>query len=61
MLLKDNITELGSPAAPGAGATAGPDGSAEGAGAAPSARSPLGRELDGRELDGLAHSADKAG
>ena len=55
------VAELGSPAAPGAGATAGPDGSAEGAGAAPSARSPLGRELDGRELDGLAHSADKAG
>ena len=40
---------------PGAG------GSAEGVGAAPSARSPLGRELDGRELAGLAHSADKAG
>ena len=55
------VAELGSPAAPGAGATAGPDGSAEGAGAAPSARSPLGRELDGRELAGLAHSADKAG
>ena len=55
------VAELGSPAAPGAGATAGPDGSAEGAGAASSARSPLGRELDGRELAGLAHSADKAG
>ena len=55
------VAELGSPAAPGAGATAGPDGSAEGAGAAPSARSPLGRELGGRELAGLAHSADKAG
>ena len=55
------VAELGSPAAPGAGATAGPDGSAEGAGAAPSARSPLGRELDGRELAGLAHSANKAG
>ena len=40
---------------PGAG------GSAEGAGAASSARSPLGRELAGRELAGLAHSADKAG
>ena len=53
------VAELGSPAAPGA--TAGPDGSAEGAGAAPSARSPLGRELAGRELAGLAHSADKAG
>ena len=67
------VAELGSPAAPGAGATAGPggttapgatagpDGRAEGAGAAPSARSPLGRELGGRELAGLAHSADKAG
>ena len=40
---------------PGAG------GSAEGAGAAPSARSPLGRELSGRELAGLAHSAGRAG
>lgn len=40
---------------PGAG------GRAEGAGAAPSARSPLGRELSGRELAGLAHSAGRAG
>ena len=40
---------------PGAG------GSAEGAGAAPSTRSPLGRELSGRELAGLAHSAGRAG
>ena len=40
---------------PGAG------GSAEGVGAAPSARSPLGRELSGRELAGLAHSAGRAG
>lgn len=67
------VAELGSPAAPGAGAAGGPggttapgaadgpDGRAEGAGAASSARSPLGRELDGRELAGLAHSADKAG
>lgn len=55
------VAELGSPAAPGAGAADGPDGSAEGAGAASSARSPLGRELAGRELAGLAHSADKAG
>ena len=55
------VAELGSPAAPGTGATAGPGGRAEGAGAAPSARSPLGRELSGRELAGLAHSADKAG
>ena len=55
------VAELGSPAAPGAGATAGPDGSAEGAGAAPSARSPLDRELSGRELAGLAHSAGRAG
>ena len=49
------VAELGSPAVPGAG------GSAEGAGAAPSARSPLGRELSGRELAGLAHSAGRAG
>lgn len=63
------VAELGSPAAPGAGGTAGPSGapgpgaggSAEGAGAAPSARSPLGRELSGRELAGLAHSAGRAG
>ena len=51
------VTELGSPAAPGPGGR----GSAEGAGAAPSARSPLGRELSGRELAGLAHSAGRAG
>ena len=51
------VAELGSPAAPGAGA----GGSAEGAVAAPSARSPLGRELSGRELAGLAHSAGRAG
>ena len=57
------VTELGSPAVPGPGGTAGPGagGSAEGAGAAPSARSPLGRELSGRELAGLAHSAGRAG
>ena len=78
------VTELGSPAVPGAGdpggaagasgtvsasGTAGPSGvpgpgaggSAEGAGAAPSTRSPLGRELSGRELAGLAHSAGRAG
>lgn len=63
------VAELGSPAAPGAGGTvnaggtAGPGagGSAEGAGAAPSARSPLSRELSGRELAGLAHSAGRAG
>ena len=75
------VTELGSPAAPGAGGlagaggtasasgTAGPSGvpgpgaagRAKGAVAAPSARSPLGRELSGRELAGLAHSAGRAG
>ena len=69
------VTELGSPAVPGAGGlasaggTAGPSGvpgpgaggSAEGTGAAPSVRSPLGRELSGRELAGLAHSAGRAG
>ena len=75
------VTELGSPAAPGAGGLAGAggtasasgtagasgvpgpgaSGSAEGAGAAPSARSPLDRELSGRELAGLAHSAGRAG
>ena len=63
------VAELGSPAAPGAGGLAGAGGvpgpgaggSAEGVGAAPSARSPLGRELSGRELAGLAHSAGRAG
>ena len=69
------VTELGSPAVPGAGGLVsaggavstggvpgpGAGGSAEGAGAAPSARSPLGRELSGRELAGLAHSAGRAG
>ena len=57
------VAELGSPAAPGAGglAGAGAAGRAEGAGAAPSARSPLGRKLSGRELAGLAHSAGRAG
>ena len=63
------VAELGSPAAPGAGGLAGAGaapgpgagGSAEGAGAAPSARSPLGRKLSGRELAGLAHSAGRAG
>ena len=52
------VAELGSPAAPGAG---GGLASAVGVGAAPSARSPLGRELSGRELAGLAHSAGRAG
>ena len=48
---------------PGASGVPGPgaSGSAEGAGAAPSARSPLDRELSGRELAGLAHSAGRAG
>ena len=55
------VAELGSPAAPGAGGLAGAAGRAEGAVAAPSARSPLGRELSGRELAGLAHSAGRAG
>ena len=69
------VTELGSPAVPGAGGLVsaggavstgrvpgpGAAGRAEGAGAAPSARSPLGRELSGRELAGLAHSAGRAG
>ena len=57
------VAELGSPAVPGPGGVPGPGagGSAEGAGAAPSARSPLGRELSGRELAGLAHSAGRAG
>ena len=50
-------------AAPGPGGadSAGGAGRAEGAVAAPSARSPLGRELSGRELAGLAHSAGRAG
>ena len=57
------VAELGSPAAPGAGGLAGASGTAgpSGAGAAPSARSPLGRELSERELAGLAHSAGRAG
>lgn len=69
------VAELGSPTAPGPGGTvsasgtAGPSrvpgtggaGRAEASGAAPSARSPLGRELSGRELAGLAHSAGRAG
>ena len=69
------VTELGSPAVPGAGGLVsaggavstgrvpgpGAAGRAEASGAAPSARSPLGRELSGRELAGLAHSAGRAG
>ena len=69
------VTELGSPAVPGAGGLVSAGGAvstgrvpgpgaacrAEASGATPSARSPLGRELSGRELAGLAHSAGRGG